>query len=298
MLYKTHKKFGYVFGLIALVLSFLNGWMVTFAMARGFQDKILIFFLVYIAIRGAVFGASFPDIDSPGSVPARHYPFLRRVFNVLKIKHRGKVSHDFISVTVIFALVYIGMNQILNLALSKPLLTKVLGFYLAYIIARDIINQLAFYIVKNKKKRKKFTQLFKPLLAIGIYIIFTVLGYYHMGDSPVNLLHTNNFIAPMLRVWIIYGWVGSMSHLFADMLTNDGVWLLGFELAPAQIILLVKRMPIVGKKLLVNDMKTGTRYEDGWNLIVTVAIIPLTILAVYAVFGGDIGAVLTMIGGG
>ena len=49
MLYKTHKKFGYTFGFIALILSFINGWLVSLGQVGGFYDRVMVFIIVYTA---------------------------------------------------------------------------------------------------------------------------------------------------------------------------------------------------------------------------------------------------------
>lgn len=296
MLYKTHKKFGYVFGYIALILSFINGWLVSVNQVRGFHNQVMVFLLVYTAIRGSVFGASFPDIDSKGSVPARHYPFLRRVFKAFNIKHRGHVSHDYVSITIIFGATLYGVQQLLKFGNTNKWVMLLLSIYVCYNFSRDILNNVIFHLVRDKQKRRVYLRVLKPLLAVVIYVVFIFLGFIRLGVSPSSLVATSNFVAPILRVWIIFGWVGSISHLFADMLTNDGVHFLGFDIAPAKIVLLVKKLPFIGKHLLANNMKTGSSYEDGWNLIVTVLIVPLFILVVFGVFGGDVQGVLSMIG--
>lgn len=297
MLYKTHKKFGYTFGFVALILSFINGWMVAFNQVGGFYNKVMVFILVYTAIRGAVFGSGFPDIDSPGSVPARHYPFLRRVFKVLNIKHRGKVSHDYITVTLIFIAVYFGVNWLIQYAFTSPILMLVLASYVCYNFSRDMMNNIVFKLVKDKKKRKTILAITKPVGAVLLLILFVTFGFIRLGTGPVSLLATSNFIGPVLRQWIIFGWVGAMSHLFADMLTNEGVHFLGFDVAPAKIVLLVKKLPLIGKFLISNDMKTGSSYEDGWNLVVTVMMVPLFILVLMGMMGGDVTGLVALLGG-
>lgn len=298
MLYKTHKKFGYTFGFAALTLSFINGWVVSLSQVGRFYEKAMVFIIVYTAIRGAVFGSGFPDIDSPGSVPARHYPFLRRVFKLLNIKHRGPVSHDYVTVTVLFIGAYFGVQKLSLMGLTNHWVMLALTIYVCYNFSRDIMNNVVYKFIKDKKRRKTVLKLSKPIVAVVIYGVFVTLGFIRIGEGSVSLLATSNFVWPILRTWIVFGWVGAMSHLFADMLTNDGVHFLGFDLAPAKIVLLVKKIPVIGKHLIANDMKTGSSYEDGWNLIVTVMMVPLFILVIIGMMGGDVSSILAMLGGG
>lgn len=297
MLYKTHKKFGYTFGFIALILSFINGWLVSLGQVGGFYDRVMVFVIVYTAIRGAVFGSGFPDIDSPGSVPARHYPFLRRVFKLLNIKHRGPVSHDYVTVTVIFIALYYGVKKLIGIGITNHWIMLALTIYVCYNFSRDIMNNIVYKFIKNKKRRKTVLKLSKPIVAVVIYVVFVTLGFIRIGEDTVSIIATSNFVGPVLQTWIIFGWVGAMSHLFADMLTNDGVHFLGFDLAPAKIVLLVKKIPVIGKHLIANDMKTGSSYEDGWNLVVTVMMVPLFILVIIGMMGGDVSSILAMLGG-
>lgn len=297
MLYPTHKKFGYLFGLTGLVIAFLNGWLLSMASVSGFGNKVYVFAVVYIAIRGAVFGASYPDIDSPGSVPARHYPFIRRLFKLFNVKHRGKFSHDYIVVTLTFTVIYIILSTLIKMGQYTSYISMVLAIYLSYVVARDLVNNLMFYLVKDRKQRKIAITLGKPIVAVVVLVIFQVLGVIQLGDSNLNRLVTLNFVGPLLKVYVVFGLVGAISHLFADMLTNEGVWVLGKKVAPAQVLLVVRKIPLIGKWFLKNEMKTGTDYEDGWRFIVTILIIPMVLLMLYGLVGGDLGQVLHLIRG-
>lgn len=297
MLYKTHKKFGYLFGLLGLLISMINGWILTMPMVQGFGNKFYLFFLVYIAIRGAVFGACFPDIDSKGSVPARHYPFLRKVFRIFKIKHRGKISHDYVSISLIFLVYYVVMAYIVKSGQQFAIVAVLLALHISYIIARDIINHSYFYLVKDRKKRRKLIRISKPIGAVIVFIIFQAFGLIQMGGRPVDLLITMNFVGPLLKTWIIFGWIGALSHLFADMLTNDGVWFLGKKVAPAQVVLLVRKIPVIGEHLLEDKMRTGTGYEDKWAMVIVFLIVPIAVLVMYAMVGGDVNQIIYLLRG-
>lgn len=296
MLYKTHKKFGYLFGWTGLLIAFLTGSILTMTSVSSIMDKLFVFIVSYTAIRAAVFGACFPDIDSKGSVPARHYPFLRRLFSSFNIKHRGKVSHDYFSIFLIFTGYYMVISILVSKATTIPILAKGLTVFLFYILARDIVNHTFFYLYKNAKKRRSMIRIGKPIVTVILIMVFTVLGYVNMGDRTVDIVRTLNFVGPLLKVWIVFGWVGATSHLFADMLTNEGVWFFGKRLAPAQVVLVVRKLPIIGKALLKSEMKTGSEYEDAWSVVVSVLIIPIGLLAVIAMFGGDVGQIMTLIG--
>lgn len=76
MLYPTHKKYGILWGLLMIPVAVTIGIIpvVTSDMRNG--DLLLILVAVYMGMRGALFGARFPDIDSPGSIPARRYPYM------------------------------------------------------------------------------------------------------------------------------------------------------------------------------------------------------------------------------
>lgn len=90
MLYNTHKKYGQVFGFVAMPLLVANELTVDTTSVMGMVAY------VATAYTGAKFGAEFPDIDSATSKPAKKHPIIRKAFKSFGVKHRGKFSHDLV----------------------------------------------------------------------------------------------------------------------------------------------------------------------------------------------------------
>lgn len=88
------------------------------------------------------------------------------------------------------------------------------------------------------------------------------------------------------KIYIAFSLAGAYSHLFADMITKQGVSIFFIPLKPMSIISKVRKTPVVGKYLIPLDPKTGGVYEDIIRLVVTIACVPATFLAV-TVLGGS-----------
>ena len=120
MLYPTHKKYGQVFGLSSIAVGASLGLLpvVNVSSMNSFSEvssEIFVSFLFfYVCYLGALFGAEFPDIDSPGSIPARKHYFIRRLFKLFQVKHRGVFSHDFISLLIMFGGIYLFLDFIVG----------------------------------------------------------------------------------------------------------------------------------------------------------------------------------------
>lgn len=67
------------------------------------------------------------------------------------------------------------------------------------------------------------------------------------------------------------------------------------KLAPAQVILKVKKVPLIGKLLVPTEFKTGTGWEKFNNKIITILCIPAFILALMVLTGFDIPGVISVI---
>lgn len=120
MLYPTHHRYGQVYGLVGASIGAGIGLLpvINFSQATtisGLLGEILVALMFVMACyRGSVFGAEFPDIDSPGSIPARKHFFLQKLFRFFKIKHRGKFSHDFTSLLIVFGSIYLLLDLFLG----------------------------------------------------------------------------------------------------------------------------------------------------------------------------------------
>lgn len=130
MLYPTHKRYGQVFGLASIPLAVHMGMIPSVNLqddvGKVIGDFIVVMMYVMVAYRGALFGAEFPDIDSPGSIPARKHFIIQKWFRLFGVKHRGKFSHDFVSLGLLFLGIYFGLEYGMG-ALMQWLLDRGLG---------------------------------------------------------------------------------------------------------------------------------------------------------------------------
>lgn len=115
MLYPTHKRYGQVFGLTGIAIGASLGLLPVVNISEmnslgEMSGEIIVSGLfMYACYQGALFGAEFPDIDSPGSIPARKHYFIRQLFKAFQVNHRGKFSHDFISLLILFGGIYLSL---------------------------------------------------------------------------------------------------------------------------------------------------------------------------------------------
>lgn len=129
MLHPTHHRYGQVFGFGGAAVAATLGYIPTvdltgnFAGATGSALVALLFILV--CYHASVFGSEYPDIDSPGSIPARKHFFLQKMFKLFKVKHRGKYSHDFISLLLTFGSIYLFLSFVFGPIMHQLLLSGV-----------------------------------------------------------------------------------------------------------------------------------------------------------------------------
>lgn len=197
MLYDTHKRYGQVFGMLALPVAAKAG-MIDFSITEGMSGDIgqvamnVMVFVAYIvvALKASMFGAEFPDLDSPGSTPSKHHPILSKLFKLAGVKHRGKFSHDFGSQLLLWGSIY-GVVSFVAMSATTPIELAVMSF-------------------------------------VKLYVAFT--------------------------------FVGVVSHLFADALTVDGVWVLWS--------VKIRFMPVFLRKINVfgwKPCKTWFTTASAWN---------------------------------
>lgn len=142
MLYETHKRYGQVAGLVMLPVAVSTG-IVDLDMNFGFEgfvsEVLVVLFYAFIALKASMFGAEFPDLDSPGSTPSRKHKILSSMFKISGVKHRGKFSHDFVSQTILWGIIY-GL--------------------VSYVGSTYAVNEIGLFI----------------LSAVKVYVFFTFIG--------------------------------------------------------------------------------------------------------------------------
>lgn len=165
MLYPTHQRYGQVFGLGGAAIGASLGLLPVVALSdfNSFSELIIEVFVVllyvYVCYSGSVFGSEFPDIDSPGSIPARKHFFIQKLFKLFQVKHRGKFSHDFTSLFLLFGSLYLVVHL-----LFAPLMSGLLSLGVSN---SDLMPLIALLSTDG---------LLSNLLEV--YIIFTLLGAY------------------------------------------------------------------------------------------------------------------------
>lgn len=310
MLYPTHQKYGILFGILAIPVIVATGFLPTVSVDMRPIDILTIIIACFVGIGGAMFGARFPDIDSPTSIPARRHPIIRKIFDFFKVKHRGRYSHDYATIGITFLIAFLlvakgGERLLQGVALGNTYvnyLVYLLSAGLLFFIGNDIMD---FIIWLGKKfKQKKFAQSVESKRFIGsvgvVVLAFALLLFSGLlsvsgvlaGTDLTSALTLTTIMIVVLKVYVLMAWAGAYSHLFADMTTKEGVRFFGLRLAPAQVMLKVKKIPVIGHLLVPTDFKTGSAWEDFNAKVVTLACVPSAFIAILVVFGFDLSWVL------
>lgn len=306
MLYPTHQKYGILFGILTIPVIVLLGFIPTISPTMRPVDIVTILLACFVGIGGALFGARFPDIDSPTSIPARRHPIIRKIFAFFKIKHRGKYSHDYATIGATFLVAYLvvakgGEKLLHGVAIGNTVvnyLVYVISLGVLYLIAQDIIDFVQWLGKKFKQKKLvEFAETKRVIGSIaivaGTVVLMVVSGLLDIsammaGNDITGALTLTTIATVVLKVYVIMAWSGAYSHLFADMTTKEGVRFFGIRMAPAQVMLKVKKVPLIGKLLIPTDFKTGSSWEDFNARVVKIACIPSAFIAVLMVFGFDL----------
>ena len=221
MLYDTHKRYGQVAGILALPVVVESG-LVDYKKSVvdqfvGFDATIVGYvvmaLMLFIAYKAVLFGAEFPDIDSPGSKAAQRNKMLSHVFKAFGVKHRGKFSHDILVQTVLWTSMYFGL----------------------------------------------------------------VYAGSNLVESTLTLVGIE-----LLKVFVVFTWVGVMSHLIADAMTVDGVWFaLVFKVRFMPVF--IRKINVLGWKPFKNWFTTASSWNDMNYKFMTV-MIPVSTLVVGFVY--------------
>lgn len=279
-----------------------------------FEDIFLIIMTLYMGMRGALFGAKYPDIDSPTSIPAKKHPIIHNIFQKFGVKHRGKYSHDYWTIGATFAVLYIlvhygGMKLLNVIIMDNHLINSVIylsGFVFIYIIGIDIIDFFEWFFHKIKQhkiayffEKKRYLLGFSTvaLLLISLMINGTldIKSVLTLQINVGSAMVMATILIVCFKVYVLFALAGAYSHLFADMSTKDGVYLFGKKVRPVEFAEKIRKVPIIGKHLVPTDFKTGGEWEKKCNSIVLKAMIPAFVLSVLVLFGFDIPKMYQML---
>lgn len=177
MMYKTHVEVGKNFYWLSLPLMIKLGFIPNVAdvVSNGGSSfevgatAIMSAAYMYVGYRGTKFGAGFPDLDMEGSVPDKKNPLLGKTLRAFGVKHRGKFSHSFDSMTIFYSVIYLLMMSVVP----------------------DLLLENEWF------------------LGLPDW-----LGGQFLKGGVVN---------SMILTYIAFAYVGTLSHLVADLPTGGGV---------------------------------------------------------------------------
>lgn len=308
MLYPTHKRFGIMFGFGFAIIFLSLGLYSHFTNTHG----ILLFGSLLISIYGAQFGAEFPDIDKNGTLPTKHHPIIRVFFEVFHAQHRGKFSHSYLTQTL-FWLAWIVLSFFIIYLFPKNVIFIALSLFATYIFFRQIAQIIQFvmmffnsdvvhfqnvgaffkYLATQDREFARKSH-FKPLYGVQIIVSFGASllislfflsslsqGFNFYTPSNAQILDVRNDLV----LYLVFTWAGVMSHLLADMSTYEGVYIgWGERFAPMQIISRFKDVSIIGLFIPDNQFKTGTGWENGARIFISIVDIFLFVVLVFQFF--------------
>lgn len=297
-----------MFGLgLGIIMLSINNYGL-FAHVHGFA----LFGALMIAMLGASFGAEFPDIDKNGTIPTRHHPIIRIFFEIGHCQHRGKFSHSYLTQTLFWGAILVGSLMLMNI-LPKVSVFAMLALLTSYWFGREIgevgmflisffnsdvihgknvgafLNYLA---TQNREMAHKAH--FKKLYGsqkIACLLIGVIFGIVFLGNNTdfefnkINSMTDFNIMKSYVVIYIVFTWFGTMSHLLADMSTYEGVYIgWGERFAPMQIISRFNNVPIIGLFIPDNQFKTGSSWEYGARIFVSVVDICLFVVLLIQFF--------------
>lgn len=303
MLFPTHRRFGVFLGLALSVAIVIN--MYNFTLTKTIFGLIV---AIILAMSGAVFGAEFPDIDSPGSIPRRHHPLWGIGFDFFHVHHRGKFSHSLLSQTLFWGAIIIGTYLVgagkiliptqyrhyLPLAF-KLFLTFALSTQLTMIASAidalakskietpaGILNVLLFIMTDDpeyskKARYRKPNQKQMDGIKIASLLFSALVFFIVFANKGFSLKDYANF----LIIYLIGTYVGVLSHWFADSITLQGVklgWEQGYLVSPAKAMM---RNPILKHFVPNNEFRTGSSWETVIRIGISIGCIIAFVVLVY-----------------
>lgn len=346
MLYKTHQRYGLLSGLLGIPLFVSIGLIPIITKSMRFSDTILVLLIILYSNIFSLFGSEYPDCDSyggkmangemkKGSIPSQKHPLISKIFRLCGVKHRGKYSHDYASIGFFFGGLWVLQHFLLEIFQNRlvasnggtyAFIFQIIALWLLWFLSKEISAKYKFH---KKNKNKPNAQIIYITMTISIliclYLLTTTLGFTSFNFYNVQSAYkTAIFVRTIMSITILFTWIGAYSHLFADMMTNEGVYCFGFKIAPAKIVLKVEKFKILPSlifggigfylgqingmilgivigiavylSIAKTDLKTGSAYEDACFMVVTVLCIPSLVLAIISISGGDVIGFLRTLG--
>lgn len=304
MLYPTHKRYGILFGFLTFPVGVAIGLVPTLTETMRASDITLVVMVCYMAMRGALFGAEFPDIDTPSSRPSKKHPIIRKIFAFFHLKHRGKFSHDLATQTAFWgiALFFVSytadrwLNSLVGASNLWLSVTTLSTLCFVWFVSMDIIDVLKWgaNLIHNQRywsilnvNRFKIGAGIGGVLTVLLIVseVFDVTDALLFQTSLSSALKSATILISAFKVYILFTWAGVYSHLIADMATKSGISIFGIPIAPAKVVLQVRKIPVIGHILIPTDFKTGSKWEDMHRYGATILCLPAFVWAFYAITG-------------
>lgn len=281
MLYPTHRRLGIQFGEGLAVIAISSGLF----SALSFKSLPLILLGMGLAISGSLFGAEYPDIDSPKSIPAQRHPIWRMIFQFFHVHHRGKFSHSILSQTLLWGIIWIGMlffvqDPIIAGHINNNLIVKIFLVVALGNLFEIMVNFIS--AIKNSSaiKNGQYLTLIKFLAtdskeaASDIHFHRTPMTFttkiisYLISAGFVFLLIPNqtSYLIRFCSIYILGIYCGVLSHLFGDIATVSGIhigW--GESVKPVRVM---QKIPILN--LMIGKGTAGSPYENRFRIIVSI----------------------------
>lgn len=325
MMQPTHLKFGVAWGLLAIPIAVYTGLVPSLGEDFRYEDMIYVLIGLYACIKGALFGSEFPDTDHPTSIPARKHPLIAKLYIMGRnltgeaggskgkykkkwFAHRGIMSHDYVVHMLLWGLMLVlatllGSYVMEQIALGNDMV--ILIVYISVIImvwslVGDLVNLTNFVLDKAGVKVDFSKMKYRVLVfAASILLVVSVLSQ-NFGGTATDLftgnldLATASLIAMWffyaIKLFIIFTFVGCVSHLFGDMITVSGVYFATIQVKPMGMFKILTKIP--GLNLAFDGFRTGGPWEKLNNRIITIVIFPALALAILTVFGWNIDAII------
>lgn len=298
MLFPTHKRAGIAFG-AASSLAIIGAGIY----ANQMSDKDLVLntaVCTLLIIKGGMFGAEFPDCDSPRSLPTQHYPWINYIFRLCHVNHRGKFSHSILSATLFWSalavlmssLVMIGSKDgnlvllvqmfiVLQLAtIIKEILLLLDGLFNSKVM--QLIGLLPFleYIATADDDYARQAGYKKPNQTKKI--VFFILSIILASPLITILGDTQKDLMIYILMFILGCYVGHVSHWFCDLSTKAGVWV-GWK-TQIKPIKFLSHIPIFGPLMIPDEGKTGSKWENRYRFLMSALDLFLIFALVTAIF--------------
>lgn len=282
MLYRTHKRYGILSGILTIPLMVTMGMVPVISRETMNLTTILnVALAIYIGLRGASFGSEFCDCDSyggvqhdkkgnpivddfgnvkvsKGSIPTQKHPLISKTFKAFGVKHRGKFSHDLFFQGVFWGIIYLIVywvgKGLVSYALEASrfgaVVINIVSFIVVWLLSVDMIDMgiVLSDILKGRNRNKATWKLDQKRMIkiVGLFVVLSVImlftGTISLSGGRGATVKTAIMYMTLSRIYVIFTVAGVYSHLIADMMTNEGINIFGKRISPAKLVIKMKKL--------------------------------------------------------